>query len=212
MSEERALAAEKARHRYLAQVAAACSEEVKRAKRVAEEMKERREAEGRKLRIDMEERLAEAERRRFEYQRHVKRVRTTSVPRTEEKKVSKQLVDSVNEKEAALIIQHAWRAGKRKLTVGAFIALGLSVERVRNTEFEEIGELLSRDDVLIRTAEVLRLCGLQDHESEALDERTAVRTFLSAYLILGHPAHVLSQDGEQERVRTHHLPLSAAWR
>jgi len=45
---------------------AACAEEVKRAKGIAESMKEKREAEGKKLRREMEEKLAEAERRREE--------------------------------------------------------------------------------------------------------------------------------------------------
>ena len=38
-SEERALAAQQARERHLAQVAAVCAEEVRRAKKVAEDMK-----------------------------------------------------------------------------------------------------------------------------------------------------------------------------
>lgn len=200
MSEERALAAEKTRQRYLAQVASACSEEVKRAKRVAEEMKERREAEGRKLRSEIEERLAEAERRRFEYQRNLKRGRTASTPRMEETRALKDSLVMANEKEAALIIQHAWRVAKRRKIVRGFLDLGLSIERVRNTDFEEVGALLSQEKILVQTAELLRLCGVQDQEGHIVGEKSTVRTFLSAFLILGHSAQVLSQDGEQERV------------
>jgi hypothetical protein len=47
-SEERALAAKVARERHLAQVASACAEEVRRAKKVAEDMKERKAAEERR--------------------------------------------------------------------------------------------------------------------------------------------------------------------
>ena len=68
-SEERALAAHQARERHLAQVAAACAEEVRRSKKVAEDMKERKAAEEKRYRLEMEERLAEADRRRAEYKK-----------------------------------------------------------------------------------------------------------------------------------------------
>lgn len=199
-SEERAIAAEKARQKYLAQVAAACAEEVKRAKRVAEDMKERREAEGRKLREEMEERLAEAERRRVEYQRYVKRGRATSAARTEDKKHVRELVTLADQTDAATKIQRAWRTGRRKRIVKDFLDLGLSVDGMRDVSFDEVGALLSQERVLRATARALHLCGLQDAEGGELGEKTAVRTFLSAFLILGHPAEVLSGDGEQERV------------
>jgi hypothetical protein len=48
-------------------------------------------------------------------------------------------------------------------------------------------------------AKVLRLCGLQDMEGGTMGERGAVRTFLSSYLILTHPTHVMSNNGEQEQ-------------
>src|SRR4051812_21902906 len=53
-SEERALAAQQAREKNLAEIVASCAEEVKRAKGIAESMKEKREAEGKKLRREME--------------------------------------------------------------------------------------------------------------------------------------------------------------
>ena len=62
-SEERALAAKQAREKHLAQVAASCAEEVRRAKKIAEDMKERKAAEERRYRMEMEEKLAEAEKR-----------------------------------------------------------------------------------------------------------------------------------------------------
>ncbi|KAI9829086.1 MAG: hypothetical protein M1832_000109 [Thelocarpon impressellum] len=197
-SEERALAAQQARERYLAGVTAACAEEVKRAKRVAEDMKERREAEGRKLRGEMEEKLAEAEKRRVEYKRNGKRGRTLSLPRVDEKKVVAHAV-ALTRAEAASRVQATWRRHRRRQTIRRFAALGLTVERVRGAEFADVGELLSREDVLASTAEVLALCGLRDGEGGPIEERAAVRTFLSAYLVLGHPAQVLSSDGEQER-------------
>lgn len=205
--EERALAAQQARERYLAQVTAACAEEVKRAKRVAEDTKEKKEAEGRKLRIEMEEKLAEAEKRRVEYKRNgVKRGRGLSLPQIEEKKPSSLTRGGVvDETEAAYRIQRAWRLHQRSRIIKEFLSLGLSIGAIRQTSFEHVGVLLSREDVLASTAKVLILCGLQDAEGTATEEKASVRTFLSAFLILGHPAQVLSNDGEQEQVRLNGL-------
>ena len=198
-SEDRALAAEKARQKYLAQVAAGCAEEVKRAKRVAEDMKERRALEGRKLREEMKERLAEAERRRAEYQRQVKRGRTTSLPRGEDKKVLREIVTAVDQRDAVVKIQHAWKTARRRRVIRDFHDLGLSIEGVCRTSFDAVGALLAQEKVVRHTADVLHLCGLHDTETGASGEKTAVRTFLSAFLVLGHPAEVLSNDGEQEQ-------------
>ncbi|SLM40853.1 T-complex 11 [Lasallia pustulata] len=198
-SEERALAAKQAREKYLAQVAANCAEEVKRAKKVAEDMKERKAAEHLKLKGDMEERLAEAERRRIVYQQNIRRARTTSLPAVEEKKVPTPLWKPANDESAAKVIQKAWRNRKRKHIVRDFVDLGLTVERLQSTSFDDVGALLSQENVLTNTGRMLKLLGLQDGEGGGLGERTAVRTFLSTFLILAHPAQVISKDGEQEQ-------------
>lgn len=198
-SEERALAAQQAREKYLAQVAANCAEEVKRAKKVAEDMKERKAAEHLKLKEDMEERLAEAERRRVAYQQNIRRARTTSLPAVEEKKVPTPLWKPANDETAARLIQKAWRNRQRRHIVRDFLNLGLTVEQLQSATFEDVGALLSQENALANTGRILRLCGLQDGEGGGLGERTAVRTFLSAFLILAHPTQVLSRDGEQEQ-------------
>ena len=198
-SEERALAAKQAREKYLAQVAANCAEEVKRAKKVAEDMKERKAAEHLKLKGDMEERLAEAERRRIVYQQNIRRARTTSLPAVEEKKVPTPLWRPANDETAAKVIQKAWRNRQRRHIVRDFVDLGLTVERLQSTSFDDVGALLSQENVLTNTGRMLKLLGLQDGEGGGLGERTAVRTFLSTFLILVHPAQVLSKDGEQEQ-------------
>ncbi|KAI9882404.1 MAG: hypothetical protein M1823_005849 [Watsoniomyces obsoletus] len=199
-SEERALAAERARQKYLAQVAAVCAEEVKRAKRVAEETKERREAEERKMRAEREERQAEADRRRAQYQRQLKRGRTTSVPRPGADVGRPDLPHFVDHRPmAAATIQRAWRRARRRRAVREFAELGLTMESVRMASFEDVGALLGEERVLRCTSDVLRTCELQGADGAPLGERTAVRTFLSAYLIMGHPVQVLSHDGEQEQ-------------
>ncbi|KAK4208604.1 T-complex protein 11-domain-containing protein [Rhypophila decipiens] len=215
-SEERALAAAQARERNLAEIAAACAEEVKRAKAVAESMKEKREQEIRKMKLQMEERLAEAERRREELRKHGGRVRTRErgqsilnrkpamvevMPEVMEGKErdSVPMSDDV----AAAKIQGWWRSITRKEAVAEFLALGLSIDAVRETSFDQVTQLLSQEKVLLITARVLSICGLNEGEPGSVAEMAAVRSFLSAFLILGHPSQVLSNKegtGEQEQV------------
>ena len=195
--EEKALAAQQAREKHLAQVAAACAEEVKRAKKVAEDMKERKAAEERRYRLEMEEKLAEAERRRLEYKRNARRPRTASVPANDNKKPI-TTPRAVSSEDAAKRIQAAWRARQRKCVVEAFLDLGLSIDKVHDASFEDITTMLAEDNVLSATAKILSLFGLLADE-DTTPGGTAVRTFLSAYLILGHPAQVLSKDGDQEQ-------------
>ncbi|KAL9004873.1 MAG: hypothetical protein Q9188_002334 [Gyalolechia gomerana] len=198
-SEERALAAKNAREKFLAQVAANCAEEVKRAKRVAEDTREKKAAEHLKLKEDMEERLAEAERRRSVLQQNQRRPRTATLPSVEEKKVIPRTWRPRNDVEAAKIIQRAWQNRRRRLIVSDFLRLGLTLESIQRTSFEKVGELLNQDQVLDTTAKLLRFYGLQEEGADSIGEKVAVRTFLSAFLVLGHPAQVLTEDGEQEK-------------
>ncbi|RDW60700.1 hypothetical protein BP6252_12083 [Coleophoma cylindrospora] len=203
-SEERALAAQQAREKNLAEIVASCAEEVKRAKGIAESMKEKREAEGKKLRKDMEERLAEAERRRGEIlsRQNVKRGRSVSQPRKSPSPMM-DVRETISESTAAARIQQKWRVHRRRKILKEFSDLGLTIDSVRETSFEDVVELLAQERVLIGTAHILRICGLKEGESGSVNEMTAVRTFLSAFLILGHPTQVLSSkgdNGDQEQV------------
>ncbi|MCJ1257000.1 hypothetical protein MMC24_004825 [Lignoscripta atroalba] len=198
-SEERVMAAQQARERYLAQVAANCAEEVKRAKKVAEDMKEKKAAEHLKLKGGMEERFAEAERRRLLYQQNLRRTRTTGLPPVEEKRVAFNTWEPKTDEAAARLIQKAWRNRKRRQVVAEYLELGLTVERIQKASFEDVSILLSQEKVLANTAKLLKLCGLQDGEGGGLGESTAARSFLSAFLILGHPSQVFNSDGEQEQ-------------
>jgi hypothetical protein len=210
-SEERALAAQQAREKNLAEIVASCAEEVKRAKGIAESMKEKREAENKKLRREIEERLAEAEKRREEILNRANAKRGRSMSRARDslnvprKSLSPmpEVAEAISETTAASRIQQRWRIHQRWKALKGFNDLGLSIEGIRNTSFEEVVTLLAQETVLLGTAHVLRLCGLEEGESGSVNEMTAVRTFLSAFLILGHPTQVLSSksdDGEQEQV------------
>ncbi|GJC83685.1 T-complex protein 11-like protein 1 [Colletotrichum liriopes] len=202
LSEERALAAQQARERNLAEIVASCAEEVKRAKAVAETMKDKRERELVKLRIQMEERLAEAERRREELKNRnaTKRARGQSLVSRKTTETSSNATESdapvLSEHDAAARLQWWWKSRMRKRAVAEFSELGLTIDGVRDTSFDEVLELLGQEKVLVRTARILRICGLQEGETGSVDEMAAVRTFLSAFLILGHPTQVLSnKDG-----------------
>ncbi|KAI1343871.1 IQ calmodulin-binding domain-containing protein [Xylariaceae sp. FL0016] len=221
-SEERALAAAQAREKNLAEIVAACAEEVKRAKAVAESMKEKREQELRKLKSQMEERFAEADKRREELRskQAARRARGLSVMTKksgsdatvseEEEQDSVTMSDETNETNVPLNddvaisrIQWWWRGLLRRKAVREFSELGLNIDGVRETSFEKVVELLAQEKVLVATAKVLRNCGLSEGDTGSVAEMTAVRTFLSAFLILGHPTQVLSNKdhkGEQEQV------------
>lgn len=200
-SEERALAAHQAREKHLAQVAATCAEEVRRAKRIAEEMKERRAAEEERYRIEMEEKLAEAERRRLEYKRNnIRRPRTASTPPSADFKKQSTTATSPLDKEAAIrCLQRAWRTHYRRKIVESFTSLGLSIDGVRDTDFDEVKALLCDERVLKKTSTLLNLFDIQPTEEMGQDPQASTRTFLTAYLLLGHPNQVMNQGGDQEQ-------------
>jgi hypothetical protein len=197
--EERALAAQQARERLLAEITAKCEDEVRRAKKKAEDTRERKAAKHAKLRLEMAEKFAETEKRRLQYQQSHRRQRTSSLPAGEEKTMVKTVLNSLTRDAAARIIQQGWRNYHSRVVMKSFRALDLSVERIRKMDFDDVGIFLSEEAVLETMAQVLRLCGLQDMESGTMGERGAVRTFLSSFLILAHPSQVLSSNGEQEQ-------------
>ncbi|KAK8862019.1 T-complex protein 11-domain-containing protein [Apiospora arundinis] len=213
-SEERALAAAQARESKLADIVTACAEEVKRAKAVAETIKEKREKERRKMRLQIEERHAEAEKRREElrskhaskrsrgHSMNTKKPDVGELQDTQEQE-QEQEPSSMTDEVAASKIQWWWRGLLRRQAVQHFSELGLTIDGVRDTSFEQVVELLAEEKVLMTTALVLRLCGLREGEAGSVNEMAAVRTFLGAFLILGHPTQVLSNKdnkGDQEQV------------
>lgn len=198
-NEERALAAQQARERLLADITAKCEDQVKRAKKKAEDQREKKAAEHARLRLERAEKFAEAEKRRNLYQQTHRRQRTSSLPAAEEKKMARAMTKSLTQDVAARKIQRVWRTHYAKTVMKEFQGLNLSIDKVREMSFEEVGAFLSNQKVLDTMTKVLRLCGLQDMEGGAMGERGAVRTFLSSYLIVTHPSEVLSGDGDGEQ-------------
>lgn len=218
-TEERALAAQLAKEKYLAKVAATCAEEVARAKRIAEEVKERKLAEEVRVRSEMEERHAEAEKRRAEYQRNLQARRARRADSAEKKLgVLEEVLDmdeeavveeleapedpAVVQDAAARRVQSAWRMYQRKVPVLAFRKLDITAHRAENTTFEDLTALVADTTIIESTTAVLTHIGLQ----EANDPNAALntRTFLSAFLIVGHPVAVLTNNnGTQEQDLIH---------
>ncbi|KAJ5248683.1 T-complex 11 [Penicillium chermesinum] len=177
--EARALAAQQARERLLADIAAKCEDQVKRAKKKAEDQREKKAAEYARLKLEMTEKFAEAEKRRTLYQQTHRRQRTSSLPATEEKKMVKALTRDA----AARKIQRVWKTHHAKRVMQEFHGLNLSVERIRDMPFEEVGILVSNQDVLDTMTKVLRLCGLNDMEGGALGNEAPFAHFLEQDLI-----------------------------
>lgn len=194
--EERALAAHATRERLLAEVAAKCEEEVRRAKKVAEETKEKKAAEQARLKEEMAEKFAEAARRRSAYQQSLRRPRTASLPAAEETRNNRVEFKPFNEDRAAETIQRLWRSRQRDKGISSFKALALTLDRVNNMSFEDIGTLLSEETVIEATAQALQTLKLLQLGGETAGDRGSVRIFLSIFLILGHPKQTLSYGGK----------------
>ncbi|ODA77724.1 hypothetical protein RJ55_06326 [Drechmeria coniospora] len=218
-SEERALAAQQARERNLAEIVASCAEEVRKAKQVAELTKEKREQEAAKMKAKMEERMAEAERRRDELRSRSATPRGRGQSIMARKQL--ELLPPVKEADrprltddvAATRLQGWWRGRLRRTVIRQFNGLGLSVDGIRDTSFDAVVELLARENVLLVTARLLRICGLREGGPRSVEEMAAVRTFLGAFLILGHPNQVLlnkheaaaAADDDDDDKDDHHL-------
>jgi len=198
-SEERALAAKQARERYLAQVAANCHEEVKRAKRIAEDAREKRAAEHLRMKGEMEDRLAEAEKRRLLYQQNLRRSKNTSLAHVDERRADLSAWIPRSTHEAAQFLQRAWRNRYRRKLAGELAQLGLTIAAARGANFDDLGALVNQESVLVCTTKILGLYGFQEGDPSSPSEKAAVRTFLSAFLVLGHPHQVFSQEGFQEQ-------------
>lgn len=209
-SEERALAVQQARKLRLDEIAASCAEEVKRAKAVAESMKEKREQDLQKMRLQIEERLADAERRREELRNKGGRTRARDhsmitnrksfevMPEVKEMKERDSL--PMTEGAAALKIHSWWRGVMRRDAVSEFTGLGLNIDSIRDTSFETAREILTREQVIVATARTLAICGLNEGRPGSVEQMAAAKHFLAAHLILGHPAQVLiNKDGNENQ-------------
>ncbi|RMZ90339.1 hypothetical protein DV736_g2435, partial [Chaetothyriales sp. CBS 134916] len=197
-SEERALAAQAAREKLLAEIAARCEEEVRRAKKVAEETREKKAAERARMQEQMADKLADAARRRSIYQSSLRRPRTASLAAVEEKKISAAALPKIGRTAAAKVIQRAWRKHLTRKIFLTFKGLDLDLTQVASKSFEDVTKLLAEERTVKATTQLLKHLGMFDAVQDAGADRAAVRIFLSGYLILAHPMQALSYGGGQE--------------
>lgn len=199
-SEEKTLAAQLAKEKYLAKVAATCAEEVARAKRIAEEVKGRREAEETRARLEMEERHAEAEKRRQEFQRNLQARRARRADSASRKLavVEEDTIDEetrstpvvLDQETAARRIQNGWVCSQKRAVVNAYLKLDINIRQFIEKTFEDLSILVADDAVITTTTRMLTQMGLQ--ESQDPNASLNTRTFLSAYMLVAHPITVLN--------------------
>ena len=196
-SEEKAIAAQAAREKLLAEITSRCEEEVRRAKKIAEETKEKKAAENARLREEMAEKFADAAKRKSIYQNSLRRPRTTSLAAVEERKVNTAALRKLGRVTAAKVIQKAWRKHALTRTLTSFRLLNLNLSEMSSRSFEEVTQFISEDTTLRPTSNILRHLRIATREDDETSTTSPVRLFLSAYLILSHPMEALSHGGGQ---------------
>lgn len=198
-SEEKALAAQAAREKLLAEITARCQEEVRRAKQVAKENRAREAAEHARRKEEMEEKFAEAAKRRIMYQSATRRTRTTSLAAVEEKKINPVVLRRMGRSAAARIIQKAWRAWQKRKVAIEFLKIKLSTSQSSPISFEAMTKLVAEESTIKTTKALLKQLDLLDVGNEENADRGAVRVFLSLFIILSHPLQALSHGGNNEQ-------------
>lgn len=197
---EKALAAEQTREKLLADITAKCEEEVLQAKRRAKEMNERKAAKHNQLRLALSQKTQEAEKRRVEYQQGARKARHSNDAAGEQKKAVStcSTANKLDEVSAAGIIQKAWRLHRTRTIISKYSAFDLTLDRLYQTDFDDIAATLCDAKFIDTTIEVLRLFKLVNRADGDTAERGAARTFLSLYPILSHPVQVMSGNGDLE--------------
>ncbi|KEF54982.1 uncharacterized protein A1O9_08634 [Exophiala aquamarina CBS 119918] len=191
-SEEKSLAAQAAREKLLADIAARCEEEVRRAKKIAGETKEKKAAELARLKEEMAEKFAEAARRKSLYQQGLRRPRSGSLAAVEERKAAPVTLKRSNRTYAAKVIQRAWRLHQRRKVLADFARLQLNLASAKELSFEDLTRLVATERTTTAATALLRHLGVLEVVQE---ETESVRIFLSSYVILAHPVPSLSHAG-----------------
>ncbi|KPI43328.1 T-complex protein 11-like protein 1 [Cyphellophora attinorum] len=196
-SEEKAAAAQAAREKLLAEITARCEEEVRRAKRIAEENRERKAAEEARLREELDQKYAGVARRKTMHQNSLRRPRTASLAAVEEKKISPVILQKMSKATAARTIQRAYRTYTARKVIDDFSSLDINFNKLANSSFEDVTQVISAQRTIKATTKLLRYLGMLPVDDDPASERGAVRVFLSAYLILSQPMQALSYGGGQ---------------
>lgn len=212
-------AAKEAREALLAKTAATCASEVAKAKAIAEEVRLKREGEIQAIKDGVQDKLNAAEERRQELlkARQSRRPRGSSGSKSTSEVTEavgplrkaardgastppkRQLSAEELRDVSARRIQRNWKSHRNATIVSNFTGRRFTIDSIKNTPFEIATANIQDPDLVKSTGNLLRLGVLLEDVEEAANITKACRTFLSAYLILGHPAEVLSNDGENEK-------------
>lgn len=196
-SEEKALAAQAARDKLLSEITARCEEEVRRAKRIAEETREKKAAEQARMRDEIAEKYADAAKRRSHYQMNFRRPRTTSLAAVEEKKIESAQLRKLSQHAAAKVIQRSWRISHARRVASALQEAGISLAQLKEMDFEDVTKLISVEKTMTAAMRFVTYLGMLDHESDENARRGAVRVFLSAFMVVAHPVQAFSHGGQE---------------
>ncbi|KAF3181052.1 hypothetical protein TWF751_010260 [Orbilia oligospora] len=215
-------AAKEAREAQLAKTAATCASEVAKAKAIAEGVRLKRESEIQAIKDGVQDKLNAAEERRLELlrARQNRRPRGSSASLKTPTEISevveplrkaardgagatsppkRQPTAEESRDSAARVIQRNWMAHRNFEIVSSFVRQGITLETFGTMPFEMATAAIQSSELAKATGSILQLGGVLEDSEEAANLTKACRTFLSAYLILGHPAAVLSNDGENEK-------------
>ena len=166
-------------------MAEAAGKRVEEAKRTARRVKRERDEAKRTASKEILERLESAERRRGELLSARGRASKGGFP------TRKVVVDEQTKVEAATKIQLFWRRGRILRAVREFQGFNVSVESVTQHSFEQVVAKFKSASTVRATARLLTVLGLITHETPEKETDSLVRTFLSAYMVLGHTTEVL---------------------
>ena len=191
------------RDRLLKLTAENCGRRVEEAKIRARKVKRERDEIARIASREILERLENAEKRREE----LLSARGRRSPGGGSSSNRPRVVSEQMKVEAATKIQRFWRQKRVITAMRDFKALRISVESVTSHSFEQVVSKFKSTTTIRATARLLTVLGLIAHGTPETEVNSFVRTFLSAYMVLGHTTEVLhSHDQSLEMVL--HSPSS----
>ena len=170
------------RDRLLKVVAETCGRRVELAKKKARQVKKERDEEARVASRDILLRLESAEKRREEL---------LSARGGRSSWSSSRKNDVVQRSEAAIRIQRAWRRYQLVRAVKEFVPLDITIESITALPFEQVVDKFRAPATVNTTSRLLSVLGLIKPSLSDKEGDSLVRTFLSAYMILGHTQEVL---------------------
>jgi len=182
------------RETKLRSLAEAAGRRVAEAKCKARRVKRERDEATRMASRDICERLERAERRRGELlsARRAKGASSSVSPARKVETAVVVVVDERTREEAARKIQRVWRRWRMMRVMREFHSVKVTVESVTQHSFEQVVAKFKSPTTVRATHRLLTVLGLITHD--VIPEKEAdsiVRTFLSAYMVLGHTTQVL---------------------